>query len=435
MASLKASLPGPGPEVPPTRPSSHLGHSPHALPSASRGLRTRRGRLCTFIGFMVLLAILLNPIAAIGLSLRQWLVSTDNVPYTDTPLVLFLSDRYDISTCIHGNDWTAFDAKTVGSDVYTAVTSFDIPVASPLLSLIANGHFPQSNLRVVSATHPSPFITVGVVAKYRSRSAFGRVAVCPFHGIEGEEGVGLIGPFGRRAMVNFDVTVYLPPTEDGSIRTIPELKTHLPMFRQSFDDLLQDFQFGSISLGGVNSPVDVKSIQAESVSIRTEYAPIYGTFDTTSSLELCTKNAPILVTINAYNDVANGTSNLTLVTENGSITAKMSLFSADPSGTTGNFNVSATTRNGLIKIDNPVSPPDVVLNLLAKTINAPAEVALWPAFQGSFLTRGTANQVTHVEHPEDPTGRSRQRKFSVEKVVGDLVQGRVWWASDSGEDP
>jgi hypothetical protein len=74
-------------------------------------------------------------------------------------------------------------------------------------------------------------------------------------------------------------------------------------------------------------------------------------------------------------------------------------------------------------------PPESRLVFDGSTRNAPARVALDPAFEGGFLLQTTQFRPTVHLTPgvEDPTGRGRQRKMNDRVVGGRAVIGNVSW--------
>lgn len=77
------------------------------------------------------------------------------------------------------------------------------------------------------------------------------------------------------------------------------------------------------------------------------------------------------------------------------------------------------------------SPPDSQLAFRGSTRNAPARVALHPAFEGGFLLQTTQFRPTLHVTPgiKDPTGRGRQLKVNDRVVAGRAVIGNVSWVS------
>lgn len=116
---------------------------------------------------------------------------------------------------------------------------------------------------------------------------------------------------------------------------------------------------------------------------------------------------------------------LTAVAARRKITASISLVSDEKTG--GRFGITAATADAPCKLTVPAAPVDCILNLAGTTSNAPASVALPPAYEGSFkLTTTLAPPKLTVLDVKDPSGKGRKRDVE-QKLVGDELDGSVVW--------
>ena len=112
------------------------------------------------------------------------------------------------------------------------------------------------------------------------------------------------------------------------------------------------------------------------------------------------------------------------------------LFAADGStGDEAEFKVSAGTSNGPVDLSFLEQPLNSTLVVGATTSNKYAEVALHPAFEGSFYLRTSSAYPSLVDgHPKDPSGEGRTRHIDSREFNGyeRSLNGHINW--DGKED-
>ena len=93
--------------------------------------------------------------------------------------------------------------------------------------------------------------------------------------------------------------------------------------------------------------------------------------------------------------------------------------------------------------DSPTSlsvldaPSDVNLKLDVRTTNAPAAIALCPAYEGAFHLSSPQNGLPRVDARtgiEDPSGRGRTRVVHTWPGEENDVHGSAMWDPEDGED-
>jgi len=164
---------------------------------------------------------------------------------------------------------------------------------------------------------------------------------------------------------------------------------------------------------------------------------IEGSFNVTRLLKLSTTNSPINVSLNAHSNLPRKPTVVSLKSINGLLQSNISLSTNSSSGTGGHFRVYTHTSNAVLNVSFSASPPDSHLVLHGSTRNAPALVALDPAFEGGFLLQTTQFHPTLHVKPDvkDPTGQGRQRKVSGRVVAGRAVIGNVSWVPHGKHPP
>ena len=163
-------------------------------------------------------------------------------------------------------------------------------------------------------------------------------------------------------------------------------------------------------------------MRADSVSIDTVHSAITGFYNVTSSLELKTSNAPIDVEVDAY---GNHPVWIRLITTNNKIDADISLFEVSRHG---RFDVFSRTTNGEVNVDILESPLGGIVKADAITTNAPARLALGPAFEGEISAHTSNAQALVNRTPtEDPTGEGRERALELDHVWKTGFRGWTSW--------
>lgn len=114
------------------------------------------------------------------------------------------------------------------------------------------------------------------------------------------------------------------------------------------------------------------------------------------------------------------------------ISSSVELFSTTDDARGGIFSVGARTSNGKIDLNLPRIPVDSIVHLDARTSNAPANVAVSAAYEGSFRLR-TSTATPSVKHDrnedsKDPSGLQRPRSLMLAQNKGSAY-GTVFWGA------
>ncbi|KAF9523870.1 hypothetical protein CPB83DRAFT_651900 [Crepidotus variabilis] len=358
-----------------------------------------------------------------------------------------IPDDVALSHCASSDDWevedrvTDFDWKL--RFPYQSTTHFDIPLAPDTLWFVTKGISSVGSLNIVtSPDQPKDKITYYVTAHYYKEEVRDLADVCIItkKDNENQEGVGIFTsrhgePRRRREnRLSFETTIVFPESDDGSALLIKDFVADTFITRIQTSSLAEKIIFKNISLQGYLAPIKF-SLRAVEGTISTSNAPIEGYFNTTGNLELITRNANIKVDIVATS-VKNGSEpKVILETVNAPIEGSFHLVSAE--GANGTFHVTAKTRNSPLKVKFEDAPADAILVFNAETANSPAEVALHPTFEGSFLAETSTffqAKVLYDQDEEDPIGKERQRQVLFEgKNNGQTKQGYVFWGDQEKE--
>ncbi|EIM80554.1 uncharacterized protein STEHIDRAFT_67630 [Stereum hirsutum FP-91666 SS1] len=222
-----------------------------------------------------------------------------------------------------------------------------------------------------------------------------------------------------------------PPASDDTPTYIPSFEMDLPSFSTTIGDLQSSYEFGHFALKTANKPVQLKSVCAATAKVESSNAPIYGYYNTSSSLDLVTSNGVIDAVIHMYNDNAGLPTSLRLETSNGKIETSISLYSSHRTSDYGQFKIDARTSNKPLELTLHKAPVDSTLTLEGKTSNAPAEVSVPAAYEGDFVlsTSNAAPAVRRVHDVEDPSGAGRSRRVDTSSVIGGTLRGNVAWRS------
>jgi hypothetical protein len=163
---------------------------------------------------------------------------------------------------------------------FTSYATFELPIASDKLFLLARGM--AAGAVKVRYGSDSNDVKIAVEARYRLQEALDNVRVCTITRGEGENGLGIFvsrfltlcrrgwflnegyqGPeWTRRNVVHFDVTLYLPNAEEGSLLEVKNFETDVPLFAHDIGDLEGSVFFDTFKLKSANVPIVVKVSKA-----------------------------------------------------------------------------------------------------------------------------------------------------------------------------
>ncbi|KAH9962154.1 hypothetical protein BC827DRAFT_230343 [Russula dissimulans] len=274
-----------------------------------------------------------------------------------------------------------------------------------------------------------------IVGSGEDNHLFESTNVCTFRRQDNGHGVGILTaphePYHPdRGVLFFNITVLLPEGKDNTV--VPRFETHLPAFNHVISKL-PTHSFGSFSLHSLNNPIFVESLVSDKIALRSTSGPIWGSFNTTHSLDIRTQNAPVEVSVNAFNEGSGRPTKVRIRTSN-----KLALISSHEDHTGGSFLVHAQTSNSPLRLHFTDQAPDSQLRLEAHTINSPARVQLHPSFEGLFKVQTSMwlpAVVTADENAADPAGRGRTRRVDVKNVGrgARIVHGDAAWIPQDGE--
>ncbi|KIY54028.1 hypothetical protein FISHEDRAFT_68397 [Fistulina hepatica ATCC 64428] len=284
-------------------------------------------------------------------------------------------------------------------DLLHSVLSLDLPLDSDELFFLTTGALSHGTVVFYQDTEQSDsnVATVTVDWKYRFAGLPSHVKVCSVERKDVSASTAGLGIFSSRLVHQarhhgFVVRVGLPKTTDPLV--LNKFTTDMPLFVHYVADL-SDVVFPELTLHTVNSPIFVKAITASEAHIETTNAAIRGTFNSTSSLELVTVNAPINVSV-GLRDLGDNEDPVTvkLSTVNAKIVADVSLEAGKPadlslldSSASSHFKIDAHTANAPVDIVVPVAPEDAEISLIAHTMFGAAHAALPDTFEGALSVK------------------------------------------------
>ncbi|KAH9971459.1 hypothetical protein BJV74DRAFT_907587 [Russula compacta] len=327
----------------------------------------------------------------------------------------------------------------LASSVSWESVEFNLPIDAEVLFVGARGSLSSGIVRV----HQSPEVKdlkVSVAAHYHKKEDLSSARVCLVErGLgNGVKGVEILTPFRwipprRKDSLFFVVDVTFPSPTHGRVRHVSTFAADVPGFVLDVDDL-SGLSFGRFILKSTNSPVTVTSVTGESIVAEGKNGKIEGSFNVTTLLKLSTTNSPINVSLNAHSNVPSEPTVVSLKSTNGALNSNVSLSTNSSLGTGGYFRFYTCTSNAALDVSFSTGPPDSRLVFDGATRNAPAHLALHPAFEGGFLLRTTHFRPTLHLLPgvEDPAGRRREREANKRVVAGRAIIGNVSWVPCEG---
>jgi len=318
---------------------------------------------------------------------------------------------------------------------------FDLPIDAEGLFVASRGSLSSGIVRVHQSSNVKD-LKVTVVAHYRKKEELERAKACQVDLKSGGKGVVIFTPFRlfppkQKDRLFFVVDVTFPsPSPSQGIRHLPSFALDFPRFALNVDNL-SGYSFRSLALKSTNGPISVNSVMGETVITEGKNGKIEGSFNVTRLLKVCTTNSPINVSINAHSNLPRKPTVVSLKSTNDVLQSNISLSTNSSSGTGGHFRVYTHTSNAVLNVSFSASPPDSHLVLYGSTRNAPARVALDPAFEGGFLLQTTRFRPTLHVTPgvKDPTGHGRQRKVDDRVVAGRALIGNVSWVPHGQHTP
>ncbi|KZT08352.1 uncharacterized protein LAESUDRAFT_676365 [Laetiporus sulphureus 93-53] len=212
------------------------------------------------------------------------------------------SESFSISSAVGCNQWSEENSTQ-------SMLEYALPL-SDLVFIQSNVSYATDSTTVqdISGTldvgvNADPSVTEAIVSvsmQYSDEALKERTHVCLMN-ISDSNGVYLYVPSNLTSndTLIFNMTFLFPQTP--SLLHVNEFLTMLPHFTQWFTNLSPYVTFDRVSLGGPRSKVSVRSMDANSLVVKTALAEIEGTFNVTESLVLDTVSAPINVNVTLTN--------------------------------------------------------------------------------------------------------------------------------------
>ncbi|TFK74656.1 hypothetical protein BDN72DRAFT_759463 [Pluteus cervinus] len=311
---------------------------------------------------------------------------------------------------------------------FSMETTFHLPADSETLFLLSRGPKLGGGVEIVTSPSLDDVVEVQINARYLRKDLLDRTSVCLSERGEGEYGISMLSSPrwqrpGHEDNVYFHVTVVLPQGASSRPLVVNNLETNMPNFFHNIGQLGEVVQFKQLSLNGLDAPIQVQSLTAESARIRTTNGLISGTFMVSSSLSLRTSNAPIDTLITLDDNDTTVDSTVHIQTSNGELKSTVHI---DPSTNLNLFTLNAKTSNAPLEISVPYAPSALPFFLTAKTSNAPASVSIPPTFSGPFQMK-TSNEEQYVDQRNPPI---QGRQIHVYKTLGRATHGIVKWLDE-----
>ncbi|KAI0944066.1 hypothetical protein AcV7_001986 [Taiwanofungus camphoratus] len=344
----------------------------------------------------------------------------------------------DPKTSIATAAWSLDSGRSTHHLHHSAVVSFDLPLSSDLLYLIARGagSLISGEVNIVdSGDTGSDVVKVDITAFYKNQKDLqGLVQVCLLQPEKGKTGVGFFAP-GQVSdpdahQIRFEIVVRLPRSSSGPRLSVKNFQTDLRLFKHTVGGLKDRVLFGSISLSSSNMEISIESLAGNSVMLSTTNADITGYISTSTHLDLSTSNADIKVDVDMYNDDKGKSTSVNMKTSNGEVTSNISLYSTAYSQTGGSFTVNTSTSNKPISITYPSAPLDHILEMSAQTSNSSASATTHKTYEGSFNLSASASSTLTVHsdpHAQDPAGRGRRQDVEQNTKGKSDLTGKVQW--------
>ncbi|KAL5531952.1 hypothetical protein ACEPAF_5515 [Sanghuangporus sanghuang] len=337
------------------------------------------------------------------------------------------------------------------SDPNSVKVGFSIPASSEF-SFFGNDSYSYGSFAVDAVESSTSDVEVDIVISGQNRDILQRSKICLF-----EEGakhtIGIMAakeehdPPSTANLLRYDVYVKLPIPEKRPL-FVPRLSAYFSLFAIATMDLAGRVEFGELDLRTEDMIIVVESLSARRARLETSQKSIKGSFTTSSSLELVTKNAPIQADIVMLNSASSDQplTQLALHTKNAVISARLNLtnpstssshlssspgFSDDSIG--GNFSIESTTSNAANSISVLSQPFSSHLSLTAHTSNAACEVFLPHQFSGGFrLSSSIMQPVLQVTSPPIDK-KNRNREVDLTRRKKNLLEGTVSWFNGRGK--
>ncbi|KAF9018920.1 hypothetical protein BDZ89DRAFT_959656, partial [Hymenopellis radicata] len=341
----------------------------------------------------------------------------------------------DLLHCIRGDSWTGEQAhKTIGSHSYAYYSkqTFELPLSSATMFLIARGTLSAGNVHLSTSPVSSDQVLIQVEAHYYTPEVMDNTKVCRVKRSRKELGVGLFTPK-RWLSIRwedrpyFNVTVFLPQNAK-----VNAFETDVPNYSHTINDLEGRVSFESLSLKGDNGAITGESLRAEQADIRSSNAAITGHYVSSGDLTIQTSNGAIRASVEFGNPKSVRASRLDISSENAIIDTQITVVGKKSE-------IVTRTSNGALFVKVLDAPIDSNLDLDARTSNSIAEVLLPDTYEGSYALT-TSNSPAEVRNErewtvKDPAGKGRKRSVVNRTSSKGTSAGNIYWdakAADRG---
>ncbi|KAH9896406.1 uncharacterized protein BXZ73DRAFT_63025 [Epithele typhae] len=335
---------------------------------------------------------------------------------------------------------SCFGPTYVSGDISTggvAPFSLTLPLSSDAIYLFSRGTLAHGSVEILTSSHenfPEDSVTIKIYPK-GSKADLAMTNVCVVERAPSQLGVALLTPANwPKDVGGFHIEVVF------SYRTVNTtfvnaFETNLPRFSHHVN-LKGPVDFRSINLQSGLAKIDSTFVKAKNLTAVTSKDKITGVFHASDQLTLKTSNASVDVSAFVANDPSNTsrvllTSNIHLLSTSAALSHAPPL--PDPSLINGSFIVDIHTTNGALSAHIHDQPVDSHLQLVGTTQNAPVQVILHPAYEGTYSLRslGGAVAVDPISST-DPSNRYRYRRSFPQQSSHSSATGKVLWMPYSG---
>ncbi|KAK1235814.1 hypothetical protein PQX77_000948 [Marasmius sp. AFHP31] len=421
--------------------------SPHYPPLDQQQRRRARkrfcGALCSAILIYILVAMFFGSVFSHRSSIkRDWTSSQFENIRGQLPTGITV----DSCTTAHKSGSQAENLS--GS---TATATFDFPITSEALLVVARGSISEGQIRINPDTSRSDSsdIKLEVSIRYYHEDTLNNAKLCRIRRQNGEVGLAVLTPKWwphRRQEDSIYVDLHLSlPASSTKALTIKRLETDLPNYSHHIGDLKDKVNFQKIILKSSNQPIAAQSFAAQDalitttnsgsvmapvLQVQTTNGAITGHYSSSGSLSLVTDNSPIKVEVD-MNATKSDASNLYAKTSNSPVDANVN-FHAYDKHTPGKFTFNAVSSNGGLRLNVQNMPLGSALNMDATTSNGLVNIGLPSAYEGTFALSTSNSNGPTISAPkrEDPWGKRRSRRLEQVHGGGTTV-GKVYWGPEN----
>ncbi|EJD02828.1 uncharacterized protein FOMMEDRAFT_20075 [Fomitiporia mediterranea MF3/22] len=229
----------------------------------------------------------------------------------------------------------------------------------------------------------------------------------------------------------FDVDFVLPPHYDHPLGT---LATFMPLSNQSFSSLDAYPDLGDLDVRGSLGSINIESVHANNILVKTSASSITGTFNASNTLRLETVLRPITANISMYNDgFESPPSIIDVMTGNNSVNLSVTLYGPMNASAYCSPTFMSNVRTFSGPIDAAYYHDSSLLSsvLYARTSSSfePARVFVDRIFEGTYDVQTTLSDaiVNQSSDLVDPSGAGRNRQYQLDYTSPTRSYGWVGW--------